>query len=451
MDLKRIISYLNHYGAFSSLSSFYEKRIADKHRFSAEKGDAYMPAEIEGAGAPPGVGADKSCILYLTHHFYPDRRGGTERFVYNMASAAIASGRRAFVLTLDFNLPLSAYKNNVGGMLYREFEYMGVPCIGIRHKKAPRGLYYKRIDREDESMRQLARFIFKDKGIDLIHAAYPQSFAPMLAEAAELGLPYIATLTDFAPLCHYANMVKKDGRFCTGSECGAACKRDCPCPLVKDSGKRYKTARDMLLGAAGVYVPSEFSRRIYMQEFPGLPVSVIPHGIADEFSFVKRQGLPKCILYVGGSAKHKGAELLLSAFSELKGEDISLSAVGIKTVREPADKRIRLLGSVSPAEMPALYKGADIVVVPSLFYESYNFAVREALACGALPVCADIGAIGEAVEDGKNGFLFKAGSKESLINALERALSFDLSLIDEQKMPTVKSEWDMYYNRAELA
>ncbi len=450
MDLKRIFSYLNHYGARSALSSLYEKRAVDKRRFVGDMGEAYMPVFTKGVSAPLGVGADKGSILYLTHHFYPDRRGGTERFVYNMARTTIASGRRAVVLTLDFNLPISAYQHNIGGMYYREFEYMGVPCIGIRHKKAPAGLYYKRIAPDDAPMRRLARFIFEDKGIDFIHAAYPQSFAPVLAEARELGLPYIATLTDFAPFCHYANMVRRSGGFCSGSECGAACKKDCPCALVKDSEQRYRAARDMLLGAEGVYVPSEFSRRMYTQEFPGLAVSVIPHGIADEFSFAERQGLPKRILYVGGSAGHKGFKLLLSAFSELKGEDISLTAVGIKASQKPTDSRIKLLGSVSPVDMPRLYKETDIVVVPSLFYESYNFASREALACGALPVCANIGAIGEAIRDGDNGFLFKAGSKDALLSALERAVSFDLSLIKEQKMPTVKSEWEMYYNNDRL-
>ncbi len=468
MDLKRIFSYLNQYGIRSFASSFYEKRLLDRRRFGKISGEPYdfpcelpcgtlseqaQPSEQEvcaqhalrqnEVGMHKNPMPEKKRILYLTHHFYPERRGGTERFVFNMAREAQAAGHYPLVMVLDFNKPLGIYTDRLGDIFYRFYEYMGVPCVAFRHKKAPRGLYYKRVDASDDEMRKFAHHIFNERKINFVHAAYPQSFAPLLAEARNSGIPYIVTLTDFAPFCHYANMVRRDGTFCRGSDCGRACTENCPCSLAGDFQKRYSEARDMLFGACGVFVPSEFSRRAYMREFSGLYPVVIPHGIDEKFSFVPREGRARRLLYVGGGTRHKGPALLLSAFAEIERSDIELTVVGAAGVGKTKDKRIKFIGSVPPEDMPRLYKAHDIVVVPSLFYESYNFVTREAAATGALVVCANIGAIGEAV-DGSCGILFKAGSKASLIEAINRALDFDLSLLREREMPAVREEFENY-------
>ncbi len=444
MDLNEIISYLNHYGARSLFHTFGEKMILDKRRFSADHGEPSSFPEAQAPRAPLGIGAGKRNILYLTHYFYPDKRGGTERFVFNMAKMSKLMGRSPLVLVLDFNLPKNAYTREHGGILYREFEYSGIRCIGFRHKKAPLGLYYKRIAEHDDDMRAFARLIFENEGIDFIHAAYPQPFAPLLFEAVEMGIPYIATLTDFAMLCHYASMVNKDGRFCDGADCGKKCTDSCPAKMAGDTVKRYENANKCLQKALGIYVPSEFSRRVYASEFKSLPVTVIPHGINEDFAFKRRRGKPRRLLYVGGDARHKGLELLISAFSELGNDDVTLTLLGVERDYNKRDKRIITRSAVPPECMPALYRTADAVIVPSLSYESYNFVAREAISCGALAVLADIGAVGESVKNG-GGILFKAGDRASLVSALHAALKFDLALIKEQRMPTLVDEWNMYY------
>ena len=248
---------MRHYGVVSTFALAYEKLVVDKRRFSLKKSRKtaprereYMPPAVDGVqpeglmicnsplrldDMPPAVdgmqpeGLMKKGlrILYAVHYFYPERRGGTERFTLNLAKSALQSGDLPTVLVLDANLPKKAYTERVGNMLLREYEHEGVRCIGFRHIKAPRGLYYKNITEADPDMRALCRYIIKRERINIVHATYPQPFAPFLAECRELGVPYAVTCTDFAAVCPYATLVDKRGELCESSECGARCKKIC--------------------------------------------------------------------------------------------------------------------------------------------------------------------------------------------------------------------------------
>ncbi|HEX4646315.1 MAG TPA: glycosyltransferase family 1 protein [Verrucomicrobiae bacterium] len=57
---------------------------------------------------------------------------------------------------------------------------------------------------------------------------------------------------------------------------------------------------------------------------------------------------------------------------------------------------IRCLGFVPEAELPLLYRSADVFVYPSL-YEGFGFPPLEAMACGCPVLCSARGALGEIV------------------------------------------------------
>ena len=468
--IKRILTYIENYGIRSALSLFFEKNFQDKRRFSGRvrpvpEGMAPPTARVtgsetsqtpsmQGGAAEHLTSLSGERILLLVHYFYPERAGGTERFTYNLAKELMARGAFVRVLVLDASLPRSAYTEICGDILLREFDYDGIPCTGFRYRRSPKGLYYKNISLEDEKMRVLARHVIKRDGISLVHATYPQPFGSFLCECHALEVPYIVTCTDFAMVCRYATMVDKRGALCPGSATdgcahGSRCEGVCRGALCTSFAERHERAELILRRAAAVTVPSEFSRAVISREFPGVDPIRISHGISEDFlSAPDRKGV-RTFLYAGTLAPLKGVHILLRAFSKLDGDyRLIISGKGsasyLRRLRRMADSRVEFIGPTSAKRMAELYAAADCVVIPSLWYETYNFVLREAQSGGALVVASNIGAMPESVSTGRNGFLFTPGDIDSLYTALLSASRFDFSDYERASHPTPSGEGEEY-------
>lgn len=87
--------------------------------------------------------------------------------------------------------------------------------------------------------------------------------------------------------------------------------------------------------------------------------------------------------------------------------------------------RVRFLGYVPYAELPALYAAADLFV-HAAGEERWGVSVAEALACG-LPVLASsrVGAGHDLLVAGKNGWLYRAGDAAELACRVGQALALD--------------------------
>jgi glycosyltransferase involved in cell wall biosynthesis len=169
-----------------------------------------------------------------------------------------------------------------------------------------------------------------------------------------------------------------------------------------------------------VWTPSEYSRRAFVRAgiAPEL-VRVVPNGVdLDRFSPQgPRLSLPTdkktIFLFVGGAIYRKGIDLLLSAFARAfsRRDDVALVvkagfADGVyrgQTADEmlarfralaDAPELVVIEGHLSAAQLPALYRAADVLVQPSRG-EGFCLPVLEALACG-LPVIVTAGGATDA-------------------------------------------------------
>jgi glycosyltransferase involved in cell wall biosynthesis len=137
-------------------------------------------------------------------------------------------------------------------------------------------------------------------------------------------------------------------------------------------------------------------------------VVVIPPGVESHFTpdpdgdaaMRSRHGLEQpYFLYVGGDDPHKNLGGLLEAFRrfcEAGLGDHELVLVGHCTTALRAEPRVRRLGFVGDAELPALYRGASAFVTLSR-HEGFALPLLEAMACGTPVVAADATAIPETV------------------------------------------------------
>jgi alpha-1,3-rhamnosyl/mannosyltransferase len=179
-----------------------------------------------------------------------------------------------------------------------------------------------------------------------------------------------------------------------------------------------------LRSARHVITISEATRRdlLHYYPFPAQSVTAVPLAPDPRFQpqteaeiarIRTEYNLPECYaLYFGINKPHKNLLQLLVAWQLLSGKtaDIPLVIAGAWDERYPEakmqaealhfGKRIRFLGPISNADLPALYAGATLFVFPSR-YEGFGLPVVEAMACGTAVACANTSSLpevgGEAV------------------------------------------------------
>lgn len=450
--LKAFYSW-QHFGTRMMLSKAWEKYIVDRYRFRTNcvRCVPHFPSIQEDVPLiENGENSKRISICYLLHYFFPDKQGGTERFVLNLAKMQQQLGNQVRVLTLG-KRERACYRHCTKEILWDEFDFEGIPVTQLRYQRAPRGLYYDEICPEEPQMTLFAEMALKRYAPDIVHFAYPQPFAAFAQVCHQRGIPYIATLTDFNILCHYSSMVDKKGRFCEGSQQGARCQAYCKTYGVRDAVARYQNAVLLLRQAVCITVPSAFVASLVHQEFSSEWPRIIPHGLDDAFRTGRKRAHTTVFLYVGTLTALKGVHLMLQAFRETAG-DICLEIYGKgdsaytmslkRMARE--DSRIRFCGESPANRMAEIYDHADCVIVPSIWYETYNFVLREALACGCIGVASEIGALPEVIVEGENGFLFEPGNPYSLKAAIKKAVEFDWSRYRKTVFPQRMTEARQY-------
>jgi len=121
------------------------------------------------------------------------------------------------------------------------------------------------------------------------------------------------------------------------------------------------------------------------------------------------------ITYIGALEKIKGVDLLLKAFSQIRGE-ATLLIVGDGSERKKlegmASERIRFLGGIEYSHIPSIYKQSDAIVLPARWPEPLPRVLLEALYFGKPVIATNVGGNPDCIEDGRNGFLVPPDSRE---------------------------------------
>jgi glycosyltransferase involved in cell wall biosynthesis len=123
---------------------------------------------------------------------------------------------------------------------------------------------------------------------------------------------------------------------------------------------------------------------------------------------------------------------LLRAFAKAEFADAILVFAGDGPLRDALKaeaetlgvrSRVRFLGFVNQSQLPAVYTGADLMVLPSE-YEPFAVVVNEAMCCGCPVVATDrVGASRDLIAPVAPQFVFPCGDVEALADILRKALA----------------------------
>jgi glycosyltransferase involved in cell wall biosynthesis len=185
---------------------------------------------------------------------------------------------------------------------------------------------------------------------------------------------------------------------------------------------KWHLCHRMFHAAAVLQAWSNWAKRSAVDDY-GVPedkIVVNPPGVdLDQWrpTSPDESGDPVRVLFVGGDFRRKGGELLLS-WLEDTADDVELHVV----TREPVPSRPNLYvyHGLEPNSEPllALYRQADLFVLPSLG-ECFGIATVEAMAAGLPVIGSDVGGTADIIEEGRNGFITRAGDAAALALAID--------------------------------
>lgn len=307
-----------------------------------------------------------------------------------------------------------------------------------------------------EAKRKFRELIEKTKP-DIIHLhIFQHQISPSILDVIKkYDIPTVYTAHDLKMLCLNYKMMHH-GKIC--EQCKKGKYYHCAInKCVKDSF--FKSCINVVEGyfhkwiksynAIDVIVtPSNFYKRKFI-EFGVSQGKVchIPNFLDKETTYSITNEKERYYLYLGRLSAEKGIFTMLDAFAKSKKQ---LYIAGTGPIEEKIKKKIKtesldnikMLGFKTGQELVDLIGNAKAIIIPSEWYENGPYSAIEALQLGVPIIGADIGGIPELVKD--NGFLFKSGDSQALINAINNMEA--LTIEEYQKFKNVSKDlFHKYY------
>jgi glycosyltransferase involved in cell wall biosynthesis len=201
-------------------------------------------------------------------------------------------------------------------------------------------------------------------------------------------------------------------------------------------------------GWAGL-LPALFDRFLTVSRSSAASLAVpwhkvrVVYGGVDTSRFTPEPAGPRDgVLFVGRITPHKGIDRLIEALPD--GASLTVAGSVGHDPRRPerdypqllarlaAGRDVRFVGPVPDDALPALYRRARVVVLPSVTRTCYGrrhaisellgLVMLEAMASATPVICSDLGGLPEVVRHGETGFLVPPGDVEVLRNRLGHLL-----------------------------
>jgi glycosyltransferase involved in cell wall biosynthesis/tetratricopeptide (TPR) repeat protein len=259
----------------------------------------------------------------------------------------------------------------------------------------------------------------------LVHFHCIQRLTASIVEVTQKReIPYLVTAHDAWWISDFQFLVDDEGKLCPSRQNDITVLA----AQSKDLGKTVKRQtylRNCLAGAKAVLAVSEAFGEIYrVNGFTNVHAvrnGVMPHAWLPRT--INPSGKVR-VAHIGGMSRHKGYHLFCEALET--GEYTNLEAMVVDLSKPEGYSRrstignvpVTFVGRVAHESISALYSQFDVLAAPSIWPESFGLVTREAVAAGCWVIASDIGAIGEDVLPGLNGFVVKAGNVAALREVL---------------------------------
>lgn len=255
---------------------------------------------------------------------------------------------------------------------------------------------------------------------DLVHFHCIQRLtASVLDVVQQRGIPNVVTVHDAWWISDFQFLVNERGEVQT------------PCQFpptsvpggvtVGASVERQRDLGELLARTDKVVAVSEVFARMY-RDCGFEDAIAVPNGLS---AFRPAARTPSAsgrlrLAFVGGMSTHKGYDLIRAALRANAFANLELTVVdharsgGVVQVYQWGATVVRIVGKTPQEQMHTFYDQQDVLLAPSIWPESFGLVAREALAAGLWVVASNLGAMGEDVTPGENGWVIDVSSPEPL-------------------------------------
>jgi glycosyltransferase involved in cell wall biosynthesis len=278
---------------------------------------------------------------------------------------------------------------------------------------------------------------------DVIHV---HNFFPLISPSIynagqKFHIPVLQTLHNFRLIC-CNGLFFRDGKVCE------LCMNRIPLAGIQYGCYRNSHIQSLAVATMIEYhrmfhtwqekvnrfiVLGNFARKKFLEwGLPAEKIQIRPNFLPDrpDFGGMNRE---RFALFVGRMSAEKGIQTLLKAWKLL--QDIPLVLVGDGPMRGWVEDFVRnenlsnvlLAGRLDQAGVFDYLHRAEMLIVPSEWYETFGRVVMEAFASGTPVIASRIGALQDLVAHEETGLLFQPGDSRDLA-AKVRQMSGDKSL-----------------------
>ena len=266
-----------------------------------------------------------------------------------------------------------------------------------------------------------------------VHTPYPLMSPSVFRAASAAGIPAVTTLHSYRYSCIVGTCVR-DGHVC----------EDCVGKRLKLPGvihKCYHNSRGgsvaLTLGldvhrAAGTFhkavtrylTLTDFARSLLIRDgFPADRIVVKPNSVPDPGYRREPVSEERRVVFAGRLIDIKGVRTLLDAWQRTPaGMTLVIAGDGelrpLVEERAAADPSIRFVGWVQEQEVTDLMASAELVVVPSQWYEGAPLVILRSLGVGTPVLVSDLENLSTEVLEDEVGWTFAVGDPGSLADQL---------------------------------
>jgi glycosyltransferase involved in cell wall biosynthesis len=379
-------------------------------------------------------------VAHIVHQYPPTHVGGTELYTQSLSRALVERGHEVIVFCRESRPGVGSAHATEGDVQVVRV-WAGTPSASRRFLATF----------SDRAATQFFERFLDQTQPDIAHIQHLMGLPAGLVRLIRVrGIPFVITLHDYWWVCANAQLITNYGRaLCDGPRwflncacCALARARERPGRPQADGCRLWPVApalapplawrgymlRSVLREARRLIAPSRFVEQWYhSQGVRQEDVELIPHGVDVAPGMPDRREMSASVqfTYIGGLSWQKGVHIIIDAIAGLGAQlsiagDLTFDPDYVASLRARAPENVRFLGRLSRQQVWKLLSQSHAVLIPSLWYETFSLIAHESFAAGVPVVASRVGALVDAVRDGKDGLLVPPGDMEAWRAALQR-------------------------------